>query len=236
MQNLEAFQNIELQKQMAKAQMVRSFQGYLQQALSLSVAQQMILQQAGITQHPINGINGINRSNLLQPNYFDPAMLFGPSLGLLGVNSMQVENRLPNNLLPQNVLSQNRGLLPQVQPPQPIIQQQIQQQPQMTQLLELPPLPLKKFETAEDSEGLTDFFQKKVSNASTKSSMSMRDDEFETGKKIVLEKEIHIQNPGEPTQRARKRTKVICGHPWKSHHAKVLHNFLSGMSIKSDPF
>mmetsp|Transcript_1874 Transcript_1874/g.1966 ORF Transcript_1874/g.1966 Transcript_1874/m.1966 type:complete len:303 (+) Transcript_1874:36-944(+) len=225
MQNLEAYQNIELQKQLAKMQMINTFQNYLQKALSLSTAQQLILQQTGL--------GATNRSALLQPAYFDPTTIFGPSLSLLNNTVPQIEPRTlqqPTNLtlLPQTNLQQainphfNFQSKP-IQLPQNIVQQQPQPSVQSTQMLELPPLPLKKkADPTDEFDDLNDFFQKKVSNASTKSSWSSPDEEFETGKKMTFEKEIYIKNPGLPTQKARKRTKVICGHPWKNHHAKGL--------------
>lgn len=227
MQNLDAYQAIELQKQLAKMQMINSFQGYIQKALSLSMAQQAIL-QPGMTYPQFNGLCPNNRASLMQPAYFDPNTLFGPSLTMLNTNTPQIEPRMVNQSATMNISAQNDLPLfkfqtmplqsPQVKPQQPM---------QSTQLLELPPLPIKKkCEPADDGfEDLTDFFGKKASNASTKSSWSAReDDEFDTGKKITLEKEIYIKNPGLPTQKARKRTKVICGHPWKNHHAKVNFN------------
>mgnify|MGYP000856086923 FL=1 len=240
MQNLEAYQNLELQKQLAKIQIIGTFQGYLKKVLSLSGAQQMILQKAGINPAQFEGITGNGRNPLLQPAYFDPSTIFGPSLVLLNNSASQIDTRslntpITNNILPPNNINQGMGMLSQFGFPglpknnllmtNTTLSQQIQGGQSLPQannnLLELPPLPMKKKTEPSDSDDLNDFFQKKVSNASTNYSFDMHDDEIDTGKKITLEKEIHIENPGQPTQKARKRTKVICGHPWKNHHAKV---------------
>ena len=242
MQNLEAYQNLELQKQLAKMQIIGTFQGYVKKVVSLSAAQQVILQKAGLTQPQFEGINANGRNPLLQPAYIDPNTLFGPSLAMLNNSTPQMDSRplnlqMTNNIALQGNLNPGMGMmsqlhlqnlpvnhlpmnnLPAMNSTLPSISQNVQSLPQAGQLLELPPLPVKKKGECGDANDLTNFFEKRVSNASTNAG---DDDEIDTGKKIILEKEIHIKNPGLPTQKARKRTKVICGHPWKNHHAKVI--------------
>jgi len=213
----------------------------------------VILQKSGLNPAHFDGMGSNTRNPLLQPSYVDPNTIFGPSLALLNQSVPQIESRNFNqqvshtpNLNPAiggySFQSLPVTCLPPISNQIPPLTQNAQIIPPNNQLMELPPLPLKKKGDFCDANDLNDFFQKRVSNTSTacseedemekmvlmmekkkKIEKKENNENMETGKKKILyEKEIHIKNPGTAMQKARKRTKVICGHPWKNHHAKGL--------------
>lgn len=230
MQNLEAYQNLELQKQLAKIQIISTFQSYLKKVVSLSMAQQVILQKAGINPSQFEGMSAGSSNPLLQPTYVDPATIFGPSLALLNTSAAHSEARSmkqsAGQMLSKTGLSHPRlSAKPQQchSPPHGYMMKNPapQNNAYANSMLELPPLQMKKKLEYEEDE-LNDFFQKRVSNASTNYSVNLQEDEIDTGKKIRLDKEIQMESAAQAALKGRKRTKVICGHPWKTHHAKVL--------------
>lgn len=218
MQNLEAYQKLELEKQLGKIQITTAFQNYIKKTLSICLSQQAILQNAGINPATFFGVTQNGRLNILQPSYFDPATMFGPAVALLNTMIPQIEGGTVNQ-------SQNSGI------------QQSNVQPTMssnqlfltsTQSLPTPSQsslsffsnrvsePSMKMEGIEKDGLLSEFFERRISETSTKFASNQRaEDEIDTGKKIRTEPEVNLDT------QARPKSKVLCGHTERVHHAKV---------------
>lgn len=223
MQNLEAYQKLESEKQLAKIQITTAFLNYLKSTFSICMSQQSILQNAGINPSHFFGVGPNGRPNILQASYFDPATIFGPTLALFnslvpqaganGANPIQ-NTMIQNNQIPQNnshssLSIGNSNSQFSCQSPSMNLQAS---NPFQNRIADSFP----KVDSY-DKDGLLDeFFDQRISGTSTKYSFSTRDDnEIDTGKKITLDRESEMEESGV------KKTKVTCGHPWKPHHAKV---------------
>lgn len=226
MQNLEAYQKLELDKQLGKIQITNAFQNYLKKTLSICLSQQTILQNAGINPAHFFGVLPNGRPNLLQPDYFDPATIFGPSTTLLNSMIPQMDGRAPtqqpNNPIPQ-INSQSTGAttLPQFNS----ITSNPTNQQNAPSFFSNRISELGKFDSIDKDGLLSEFLDKRNSSEGSMRfpHLLREEDANDTGKKCSMNETLTNMNSLDPN--VKQKTKVVCGHPEKPHHAKVATSF-----------